>query len=71
MNTCVYLCQVEVTKYEELEEAAAELKLKILLWDSLSQWDVTVAEWMEVQTMSFFVRELFVWLLIAVMSQWL
>jgi len=40
---------VEVTKYEELEEAAAELKLKRLLWDSINQWDVVVAEWMEVR----------------------
>jgi len=40
-----------VTKYEELEEAGAELKLKKLLWDSLHQWDVIVAEWMEVSSM--------------------
>jgi len=43
---------LEVTKYEELEEASAELKLKHLLWDSLSQWDAVVAEWMEVGTAS-------------------
>jgi len=46
------MCQVEVTKYEELEEAAAELKLKHLLWDSLHQWDVIVADWMEVVSTS-------------------
>ena len=40
--------QVEVTKYEELEEAAAELKLKHLLWDSLNQWDIVIYEWMQV-----------------------
>jgi len=48
-HTC--LCpEVEVTKYEELEEAAAELKLKHLLWDSLQQWDLIVVDWMEVHT---------------------
>jgi len=46
----MYMCQVEVTRYEELEEAAAELKMKHLLWESLSQWDSTVAEWMQVAT---------------------
>jgi len=42
------MCQLEVTKYEEMEEASAELKLKQLLWDSIAQWDALVAEWMEV-----------------------
>ena len=40
--------QVEVTKYEELEEVYAEVKLKMLLWDSIDQWDAIVAEWMQV-----------------------
>lgn len=40
--------QVEVTKYEELEETHAELKLKQLLWDSLDEWDVMTTEWTEV-----------------------
>ena len=28
------LLQVEVTRFEELEEVTAELKLKLLMWDS-------------------------------------
>lgn len=39
--------KVEVTKYEELEEVHAELKLKQLLWDSLEEWENCVAEWTE------------------------
>ena len=41
------LFQVEVTKYEELEEVHAELKLKELLWSSLTEWDEILAEWQE------------------------
>ncbi|CAD5112359.1 DgyrCDS1592 [Dimorphilus gyrociliatus] len=37
--------KVEVTKYEELEEVHAELKLKQLLWDSLEEWENCVSEW--------------------------
>jgi hypothetical protein len=40
--------QVEVTKYEELEDVHAELRLKQLLWDSLDEWDTLVATWKEV-----------------------
>ena len=40
--------QVEVTKYEELEEVYAELKLKQLLWDSIDNWDSMVQKWTEV-----------------------
>ena len=40
--------QVEVTKYEELEETHAELKLKQLLWDSLDDWDAMTVGWTEV-----------------------
>ena len=39
--------QVEVTKYDELEEVHAELKLKQLLWDSIDEWDNMVNDWME------------------------
>ncbi|KAM4809142.1 dynein axonemal heavy chain 6 [Rhinophrynus dorsalis] len=39
--------KVEVTKYEALEEVCAEVKLKQLLWDSISEWDVLQAEWMQ------------------------
>ena len=42
------IVQVEVTKYEALEEAHAELKLKQMLWESLDQWDGLVAEWTDV-----------------------
>ena len=44
----VTMTQVEVTKYEELEETHAELKLKQLLWNSLEEWDVLSAEWTDV-----------------------
>ncbi|XP_070535810.1 dynein axonemal heavy chain 6-like isoform X2 [Ptychodera flava] len=37
--------KVEITKYEELEEVHAELKLKQLLWDSLRDWDANAEEW--------------------------
>ena len=37
-----------MTKYEELEEVHAELKLKQLLWDSIDEWDKLFGEWMEV-----------------------
>ncbi|KAM4706665.1 dynein axonemal heavy chain 6 [Discoglossus pictus] len=39
--------KVEVTKFDALEEVSAEIKLKQLLWDSLSEWDVLQAEWMK------------------------
>ncbi|XP_066430423.1 dynein axonemal heavy chain 6 isoform X2 [Eleutherodactylus coqui] len=39
--------KVEVTKFDELEEVSAELKLKQLLWDSMTEWDVLQAEWMQ------------------------
>ncbi|XP_075140366.1 dynein axonemal heavy chain 6 [Leptodactylus fuscus] len=39
--------KVEVTKFDELEEVSAELKLKQLLWDSMTEWDMLQAEWMQ------------------------
>ncbi|KAM6471116.1 dynein axonemal heavy chain 6 [Liasis olivaceus] len=39
--------KVEVTKFDTLEEVCAELKLKQLLWDSLSEWSVLEEDWME------------------------
>ncbi|XP_025054886.1 dynein heavy chain 6, axonemal [Alligator sinensis] len=39
--------KVEVAKFDALEEVCAELKLKQLLWDSLSQWEILHTEWME------------------------
>jgi len=40
--------KVEVTKFEELEEAHAEVRLKQLLWGSLKDWDVSVDQWLQV-----------------------
>ncbi|KAM5227834.1 dynein axonemal heavy chain 6 [Ctenodactylus gundi] len=37
--------KVEVSKFEALEEVSAELKLKQLLWDSLSDWEKLQEEW--------------------------
>ncbi|KAM9330540.1 dynein axonemal heavy chain 6 [Gastrophryne carolinensis] len=39
--------KVEVTKFDALEEVSADVKLKQLLWDSLTEWDVLQAEWMQ------------------------
>ncbi|XP_072807658.1 dynein axonemal heavy chain 6 isoform X2 [Vicugna pacos] len=39
--------KVEVSKFEALEEVSAELKLKQLLWDSLSEWDQLQQEWLK------------------------
>ncbi|EGV93207.1 Dynein heavy chain 6, axonemal [Cricetulus griseus] len=39
--------KVEVSKFDALEEVAAELKLKQLLWDSLSEWDNLQEEWLK------------------------
>ncbi|XP_012629713.3 dynein axonemal heavy chain 6 [Microcebus murinus] len=39
--------KVEVSKFEALEEVSAELKLKQLLWDSLSEWDKLQEEWLK------------------------
>uniref|UniRef100_A0A5F8HIF6 Dynein axonemal heavy chain 6 n=1 Tax=Monodelphis domestica TaxID=13616 RepID=A0A5F8HIF6_MONDO len=38
--------KVEVSKFEALEEVSAELKLKQLLWDSLSEWDLLQDNWL-------------------------
>lgn len=40
--------KVEVTKYDALEEAHAELKLKELLWTAIDDWDNLLEEWMSV-----------------------
>lgn len=37
--------KVEVTKFEELEETIAEIKLKELLWNSLDEWDKYLQQW--------------------------
>ena len=33
-----------MTKYEELEEVHAEMKLKRLLWDCIEEWDTMVEQ---------------------------
>lgn len=48
-NGMVFCLQVEVTKFEELEETHAELKLKQTLWNSMVEWDVIHEEWMDVR----------------------
>ena len=37
-----------MTKFDELEEIHAELKLKELLWNSLEEWDHLYADWLGV-----------------------
>jgi dynein heavy chain len=44
----IYALKVEMTKYDELEEVHAELKLKQLLWDSIDKWDNLMNTWMQV-----------------------
>ncbi|ESO94694.1 hypothetical protein LOTGIDRAFT_144909 [Lottia gigantea] len=39
--------KVEVTKFDALEEAHAELKLKEQLWNDLDEWDNLLQEWTE------------------------
>ena len=38
---------MEVTKFDALEETAAEMKLKQLLWSSIDEWDAMINEWTE------------------------
>ena len=40
--------QVEVTRFEELDETYAEVKLKQLVWDSQQDWERYFNEWMTV-----------------------
>ena len=37
--------KIDVTKYEELEQVHAELRLKELLWKSMDEWDVNLGDW--------------------------
>lgn len=37
--------KVEVTKFDELEQVAGEIKLKQLLWNSIEEWDNLSSEW--------------------------
>nr|KAF6328674.1 dynein axonemal heavy chain 6 [Pipistrellus kuhlii] len=39
--------KVEVSKFEDLEEVSAEVKLKQLLWDSMTEWDQLQEDWFQ------------------------
>nr|KAF6307771.1 dynein axonemal heavy chain 6 [Myotis myotis] len=39
--------KVEVSKFEDLEVVSAEVKLKQLLWDSMSEWDQLHQDWLQ------------------------
>lgn len=41
--------KVEMTRFEILDHVMNEVKLHILLWDSLTQWDETVKTWYEME----------------------
>lgn len=43
-----------MTKFDALEEAHAELKLKDLLWNSIDEWDNLLADWTQVGKNNFF-----------------
>lgn len=38
-----------MTRFEELEEVTAEVKLKQLMWDSRNEWETSYNEWMTVR----------------------
>ena len=56
LSHCVLACtpvvcvQVEVTKFDALEEAHAELKLKDLLWKAIDEWDNYLQDWTNVSS---------------------
>ncbi|CAB0031813.1 unnamed protein product [Trichogramma brassicae] len=37
--------KVEMTRFEILEQVVDEVKLRLMLWDSLLAWDTTIAKW--------------------------
>ena len=37
-----------MTKFDALEEAHAELKLKELLWNAIDEWDNLLGDWTQV-----------------------
>ena len=41
--------QVEVTRFEELEETHAEVKLKRTLWEAQREWSSDHDKWMTVR----------------------
>ena len=48
MYTYVYNLKVEVTRFEDLEETHAEVKLKQSLWESQKEWARDYDTWMMV-----------------------
>ena len=42
------ICQVEVTKFEDLEETHAEVRLKQNLWKSQQDWEADYQLWLTV-----------------------
>lgn len=38
-----------MTRFEVLDQVMNEVKLRILLWDSLTQWDVMIQNWYEME----------------------
>ena len=42
------ICQVEVTKFEDLEETHAEVRLKQNLWKSQQDWETDYQLWLTV-----------------------
>ncbi|VEL41756.1 unnamed protein product [Protopolystoma xenopodis] len=44
-----YCLQLEQSRFEELEETVAEMKLKQLLWDSLDEWDKIYQTWLSTE----------------------
>ncbi|XP_056265579.1 dynein axonemal heavy chain 6 [Pseudoliparis swirei] len=44
-TSCQKKFQLEVTKFDTLEELTAEFRLKLLLWDSLEKWDSLSDGW--------------------------
>ena len=51
----MYAIQVEVTKFDALEEAMAELKLKELMWNAIDEWDILLADWTQVSLRPFLI----------------
>lgn len=39
--------KVEMTRFEILDQVTNEVKLRILLWDSLTKWDEMIKDWYE------------------------
>jgi len=46
LNFFFFYLQLEVSRFEELEEVNAELQLKELLWTSMRNWDATQNDWL-------------------------